>query len=171
MYRNSHDVKYIGELFMRYHHLISVICLKHLKNQDDAQDTTMDIFEVLTHDLKKHQVKQFKAWIMTVTKNLCYKRLRKSAHLTVDENMLKDEGAFMEMEAGASLNEIKETQLVRMEQYLEEIPADQSQCLKLFFLENKSYQEISDQTGMTLNEVKSHLQNGKRNLRIRMEKT
>jgi hypothetical protein len=37
-------------------------------------------------------------------------------------------------------------------------------------IEEKSYKEIVDLTGFSLNEVKSHIQNGKRNLKITLEK-
>jgi RNA polymerase sigma-70 factor (ECF subfamily) len=53
---------------------------------------------------------------------------------------------------------------------MQELNPEQSTCIQLFFLQKKSYQEIADQTQFNLLQVKSHIQNGKRNLRILMEK-
>lgn len=57
-----------------------------------------------------------------------------------------------------------------LEEALEELNAEQQQCVTLFYLEKKSYQEISDREGYSLMQVKSHIQNGKRNLKIALEK-
>ncbi|MCB0396414.1 MAG: sigma-70 family RNA polymerase sigma factor [Flavobacteriales bacterium] len=170
MYRNSHDLKYVGELYQRYTHIITIICLKYLKNQDDAQDAAMDLFEVLCRDLKKHQVKQFKSWLATVTKNLCIKKLRRSSHDDLKEGMAVAEETVVEISGVMDPNVIKEEQLSRLEKLIEEIPAEQATCIKLFYLEEKSYEDIAGITGYSMNEVKSYLQNGKRNLRIRMQK-
>ena len=53
---------------------------------------------------------------------------------------------------------------------LEELNPEQKQCLILFYLEKKSYQEISENTGFSLMQVKSYIQNGKRNLKILLDK-
>jgi RNA polymerase sigma-70 factor (ECF subfamily) len=57
-----------------------------------------------------------------------------------------------------------------MEDGLQELNKDQKQCVTLFYLEKRSYNEIADQTGFTLLQVKSYIQNGKRNLKILLER-
>jgi RNA polymerase sigma-70 factor (ECF subfamily) len=57
-----------------------------------------------------------------------------------------------------------------MEEALKELNQEQRQCVTLFYLERRSYQEIHEITGFTLLQVKSYIQNGKRNLRILIEK-
>jgi RNA polymerase sigma-70 factor (ECF subfamily) len=56
-----------------------------------------------------------------------------------------------------------------MEGCLGKLPDRQQQSVRLFFLEEKCYKEISESTGYSLNEVKSYIQNGKRNLKNCME--
>ncbi|HKZ68006.1 MAG TPA: sigma factor-like helix-turn-helix DNA-binding protein, partial [Chitinophagaceae bacterium] len=53
---------------------------------------------------------------------------------------------------------------------LKELNPEQQQCVTLFYLQKKSYQEISDATGFTMLQVKSYIQNGKRNLKLLIEK-
>jgi len=47
---------------------------------------------------------------------------------------------------------------------------EQKLCVILFYLEKRSYQEIATSTQFTQMQVKSHIQNGKRNLKLLMEK-
>lgn len=59
--------------------------------------------------------------------------------------------------------------LENMEQCLPKLKENQRLCVELFYLNDKSYQDIANQTGFTLNEVKSYIQNGKRNLKLLLE--
>ena len=63
----------------------------------------------------------------------------------------------------------KELNIVRLEKCIETLIAEQQQCVRLFYLEEKCYKVIAKQTGFDLNQVKSYIQNGKRNLKICME--
>jgi RNA polymerase sigma-70 factor (ECF subfamily) len=57
-----------------------------------------------------------------------------------------------------------------MNEALKELSPEQRQCVTLFYLQKKSYQEISDETRFTMMQVKSYIQNGKRNLKLTIEK-
>ena len=80
--------------------------------------------------------------------------------------------SFMETENGMHQNkaEEKEAQYTSLETAIEELYEDQRKCIELFYLKEKSYNDIVDITGYTMNEVKSFIQNGKRNLKIKLEK-
>ena len=68
-YRNSHDTVYVGELYTRYTHLVYGVCMKYLQNDNDAKDATMQIFEKLLKELKKHHITAFKQRLYMVVKN------------------------------------------------------------------------------------------------------
>jgi RNA polymerase sigma-70 factor (ECF subfamily) len=57
-----------------------------------------------------------------------------------------------------------------LEQSLIELSQEQRHCVTLFYLQKKSYQQISESTGFNYMQVKSFIQNGKRNLRALVEK-
>jgi RNA polymerase sigma-70 factor (ECF subfamily) len=57
-----------------------------------------------------------------------------------------------------------------LEKCIETLGDEQKQCVKLFYLQEKCYKEITESTGFDMNKVKSYIQNGKRNLKICMEK-
>jgi len=167
-YKQTCDNAFVGVLFQRYTPLILGVCLKYLKDEDEAQDASMQIFEKLLVDLKKHEVQQFKAWLHMVCKNYCLMQLRSGAtKLKHNREMQKDFTAAMEMnyEVHLTIENTKEIQLTHMEECVKGLNNEQRLCVELFYLQEKSYQEVSETTNLTMNNVKSHIQNGKRNLK------
>jgi RNA polymerase sigma-70 factor (ECF subfamily) len=90
MFKNSHDNLYMGELYIRYTDLVFGVCLKYLQNKDDAQDATMQIFEKLIADLKKHKIATFKPWLYMVVKNYCMMEFRKATSRNKNEKSYND---------------------------------------------------------------------------------
>lgn len=165
-YVSTNDNSYVGILFERYVHLILGVCMKYLKDEDQAKDAVMVIFENLLINLKKHKITYFKAWLYTVAKNHCFMILRNSKREVtyIDavhvENMPEDH-----QEAKIEI----EQKLTLLEEAIKELDIHQQKCIRLFYLEEKSYQQITDITGFDFKKVKSFIQNGKRNLKIYME--
>lgn len=168
-YRLSHNSDYVGELFQRYTHLVFGVCMNYLKNEDNAKDAVMEIFEKLLIDLKKHDVDNFKSWLYSVAKNHCLMKLRKGNTLTHrHEEYEKDTRTNMEFDENLHQNNSEEQEALDKSLYsgIEHLKKEQRICVELFYLQNKSYQEVSEITGYSMKEVKSYLQNGKRNLKI-----
>ena len=167
-YRNSHDTAYIGELYVRYTHLVYGVCLKYLHQDADAQDAVMQIFEKLIQDLKKHHIEVFKPWLYTVVKNHCMMHFRKEVGTTKKEVELKN-NVQLPVEINDADHLDREKEKAQMAEYLstgmDSLKEEQRRCIELFYLKDRSYQQIADETGYSLNEVKSHIQNGKRNLK------
>jgi RNA polymerase sigma-70 factor (ECF subfamily) len=171
-YRNSGNAEAIGVLFQRYTHLVYGVCLKYLGDQDDARDAVMEIFEGLLDSLSNHEVLNFKNWLHSVTRNHCLMKLRKSSRIIHEEisKLEKSEEKFVEKEVVLHPDdEMKEIYLQELESALGLLREEQRQCIELVYLKEKSYQEVSKITGFTVKEVKSHVQNGKRNLKIKLE--
>ena len=167
-YRNSYDPIYIGELYYRYTHLVFGVCMKYLKDEMAAEDATMQIFEKLISELKKHHITSFKPWLHTVVKNYCMMLFRKD---TV-EGKRKAEmkfviGTGMENPEENHLQDAqdKEFILLHLKDGMDALKEEQRECIELFYLKNIPYSEISTITGFSMNEVKSNIQNGKRNLK------
>lgn len=171
-YKQTDDSACVAVLFQRYTHLIFGVCVKYLKDEDDAQDACMQIFEKLLSDLRKHEVEHFKSWLYMVCKNYCLMQLRSGAtRLKNAKEMQKDLAVFVESERELhhSNENTKEIQLTHMEECMKGLNAEQKWCIELFFLQEKSYQEVTEMTNFTMNNVKSYIQNGKRNLKNCME--
>lgn len=164
-YRKTNNSKWVGELFNRYAHLVYGVCMKYLKKPVDAEDAAMKIFEKLLEDLKHHEVQNFQSWLHIVSKNHCLMDLRKRANgsPTVDF-----ETASYQLTESSNIEEVelKEEQLNDLEKAINQLNDEQKTCIELFYLKEKCYQEVSEITGYTIKQVKSYIQNGKRNLKI-----
>ena len=139
--------------------------MKYLKNEVESQDITMQIFEELHSKLLKHDINYFKSWLYMVTKNECFMFLRKSkSQNTTDFSESYDvEQTIEDVQA-------KEKSLELLENAIEDLKPEQKRCVKLFYLEEKSYQQISAELNLSLMQVKSAIQNGKRNIKLQLEK-
>jgi RNA polymerase sigma factor (sigma-70 family) len=170
-YKNSGEMNIIGELFRRYSHLVLGICFKYLQNTEEAKDAVMQIFEKLISDLKNNRIENFKSWLYVVSKNHCLMQIRKE----VSEKTLLQNFSQKVMEIWDELHlnheDDIEKRLALLMKAMKQLPHDQMICIELLFLQDKSYKEISEITGLNLNGIKSYVQNGKRNLKKVLEKT
>ena len=162
-YQRTRNTKYFGALFNRYSHLVYGVCLKYLKNIEDAEDAMMQIFEKGIKDLQKITIEHPRAWLYQVAKNHCLMIFRKKRI-----NFSENENLESYSENDDAINEkIKiESDLNAIEKGLNLLKEDQKIALILFYLEEKSYKEISEQTKWNIKKVKSEIQNGKRKLKI-----
>jgi len=168
LYRQSGDMKVLGELYQRYMELVYGVCLKYFKEPEQAQDAVMQIFEELVLKLKKHEVENFRGWLHQVAKNHCLMQLRTPKNLkTVELPPL-----LMQNEEDVHLNGVmeKEENFQKLEKCIASLSDEQSMMIKLFYLEGKCYNEIVEITGHNWNHVRSSIQNGRRNLKLCMEK-
>lgn len=165
-YREKGDPELVGELFNRYMHLVYGLCLKYLKNRDDSQDAVMNIYEIVAQKLLTAEVTYFKSWLYTVSKNHCLMELRKKKPETTTELFME---SAIDVHPNEETDEL-EHHLDALAYCVEQLKKEQKACVKLFFLEKNSYLQVQEQTGLQLKKVKSHIQNGKRNLKICLER-
>jgi RNA polymerase sigma factor (sigma-70 family) len=168
-YQNTHDKNVVGELFKRHSLMCFTVCHKYLKNEDAAKDAGMAVFEKLFTDLLKHTPQNFKSWLYSVCKNHCLMQLRKPVmEVLIEGQQEENEDFFVQFDAILHQQDAgndKEYKLQALESAMELLNDKQRVCVDLFYLQQKSYDEVSQQTGYTTNEVKSYIQNGKRNLK------
>ncbi len=162
-YRAKPDVEIVGEFYVRYGHLVMGTSMKYLKNREDAEDLTMGVFENLGEKLSSHDIQRFRPWLYRVTKNGCLMKLRKKNGLSTE---LRQE---LESEDDLEIVVEKEEQLNLLEEAIASLKEEQRKCIELFYLERKSYQEITELMAIDLKKVKSAIQNGKRNLKLKLE--
>jgi len=172
-YRESGNSFYVGELYKRYSMPVTAICYSYFKERQETEDTVMEVFEMVLADLKKYEIQNFKAWLITSVKHYCLKKKDKNHRKTEKErDFKKTEKHFMELseEISPSDKEADSEKAIRqLEQAISQLKGEQKICVELFYMQDKSYQEIAESTGYDINKVKSYIQNGKRNLKILME--
>jgi RNA polymerase sigma factor (sigma-70 family) len=166
-YKTTGDVAFLGVLFERYSHLALGVSLRYLHNRQDAEDAVIELYEHLTTALLKHEVGNFKNWLYSVVANHCRMSLRrrKSAPTTVEasEELLD---ALLASVPAPHEDDESDREIEALHTALVQLGEGQRRCIELFYLEGHSYAEVARRSGYTPNEVKSHIQNGKRSLRI-----
>jgi RNA polymerase sigma-70 factor (ECF subfamily) len=172
-FKSGGDLELLGELYSRYVHLVYGVCLKYLKDREEAKDGVMQIFEKLIIEIPKHNIENFHGWLHVVTKNYCLMQLRsgKSEKEKLSE-WINDPSVFME--TITDLHPLDEEEYSKsiereLEDCIERLKEEQRLCIRQFYFENRCYNEISGILGLDEKKVKSHLQNGKRNLKICLE--
>ncbi|WP_461791040.1 RNA polymerase sigma factor [Pedobacter sp.] len=167
-YQKSGNLEVLGELYNKYMHLVFGVCFNYFKDEEQSKDAVMQIFEELVTKLRIHQVQNFKSWLHVLTRNHCLMALRKSSKnptVTLDDNFVEnDELVHLD------IDNTKETQLTIMEKCMETLSEEQRKSVDLFYLQEKCYKEVAEITGYDMLKVKSYIQNGKRNLKICIEK-
>ncbi len=171
LYKETEQNTYVGELFNRYHHKVFGVALKYLRDPDLAEDALFEIFSHLYEQLLKYNISDFNHWLLTVTRNHCLRQI-KTDQLSVPYERTHENNfasTFMELDHELDLLYEKEKKLTALEAALDLLKPEQRICVQLFYLDDRSYQDISEVTGFDLNKVKSYIQNGKRNLQLIMQ--
>lgn len=160
------DRSVFAQLFKRHVHTVTGLCLYYLKDRQLSNDAVMDIFEGLLKNLHKYDIDNFKGWLLAYTRNHCLKLLTRA---------LKKEKDFfnknVDVESVERVNEedhTDESRYIKLEAALEGLKPHQRECISLFYLKGRSYEDITSITGYSFNEVKSYIQNGKKNLKKKL---
>ena len=170
LYRNSGKTDYFGRLYDRYIPLVYGLCLKYLHNEDDAQDAVMQLFEELIPKVLKHDIQTFRTWLYTVSRNHCMQILRekeRAPQVEFQHDFMESNDILYLLDGEDDNNE----RIHALQHCIEKLPEQQRVSIIHFFSDGLSYAEIVDATGFPLPKIKSYIQNGKRNLKICVEKT
>lgn len=157
----------LGILFTRYTAMVYGVCLKYLKDREASKDAVMQIFEKLVSTLHSHEITWFKSWLYATARNHCLMEIRAAKGKKFEEisTLVMESDDRMHHEDEQEMEE----NLVKLEKCIETLKDEQKRCVQLFYLEQKCYREITEVTGFDFNRVKSHIQNGKRNLKSCLE--
>ncbi|MGN7785483.1 RNA polymerase sigma factor [Niabella sp. 22666] len=167
-FKQTGDQQALAELYLRYSELLYGVCLKYLEDAEEAKDAVMNIYQELLVKVPRHEIQNFKSWVYVLTKNHCLMHLRsakKNITVSLEQHAVQSDD-FSHLDSVIE----KEEAFKRLEQCIKKLPGEQQQSIKLFYYENKCYNEIAETTSMDWNKVRSLIQNGRRNLKICMEK-
>ena len=167
-FKSKGDMNLLAELYQRYMDLAYAVAIKYLKDSEASKDAVMEVFEELIDKLKKHDVTNFRSWLYTLVKNHCLMKLRSGSRnksVILDENGMQLREDLHQEDADE-----KEWQLQQMSDCMGRLASEQKMTIELFYLQQKCYKEITEITGLDWNRVRSLIQNGRRNLKICMDK-
>ncbi|CAN5475420.1 sigma-70 family RNA polymerase sigma factor [soil metagenome] len=167
LYQTTHDLEWLSTLYLRYASMVYGVCLKYLKDRDESKDAVMQIHEKLIESLLQYSVLNFRSWLYVNARNHCLMQIRAKKGKQTEEisPFLMENGPEEHPDGEIELEE----NIKKLEKCIETLTREQQQCVRLFYLYEKCYKDIADETRFDLNQVKSYIQNGKRNLKICME--
>ncbi|HMT95115.1 MAG TPA: sigma-70 family RNA polymerase sigma factor [Ferruginibacter sp.] len=167
-FSQTRDNEHLGILLQRYTYLLLGVCMKYLKNEEEAKDAVQQVFLKVIHELPRYKVEYFKSWIYTIARNHCLMQLRNKGKQTspINEKIVAAEESLTSKEQLLQ----QDLQLNQLNRALEQLNEEQKLCVTLFYLKKQTYQQIAESSGFTLMQVKSFIQNGKRNLKLQLLK-
>ena len=168
-YKETGSLDALGKLYAPYMSLLYGVCYKYLQDAEQSQDAVMQIFDELINKLRVYEVDNFKSWVYVYARNFCLMQLRKNKQITkvdIEENLYESE----KMLNSDDEKKWGEQDFEKLESCIAGLNQEQELCIRMFYLEQKCYKDIADQTGYDIAKVKSYIQNGRRNLKICMEK-
>jgi len=170
-YKQSGNKELFADLFKKHVSVVYGTCLFYLQDKAEAEDATMQLFERLMLDINNREIDNFNGWLSFVVRNHCISLIRKNKSYQKNIKSYGDfeyeDPTYETEEKIQSVND--DVMLEQMKLSLPKLKEGQRVCLELFYLQNKSYQDIANETKYTLNEIKSYIQNGKRNLKLLLE--
>lgn len=168
-YKETGSLDALGKLYAPYMSLLYGVCYKYLQDAEQSQDAVMQIFDELINKLRVYEVDNFKNWVYVYARNFCLMQLRKNKQITkvdIEENLYESEKMLNDDDE----KKWGEQDFEKLESCIAGLNQEQELCIRMFYLEQKCYKDIADQTGYDIAKVKSYIQNGRRNLKICMEK-
>ena len=167
-YQGSGDLEVLSQLYGRYAELVYGVCLKYLQDEPAAEDAVMAIFEELVNKARKHDIQNFRSWLYVLAKNYCLMQLRKEKR---NPTINYEPGRMHSIDPRHHSMEASEDngREVHLRECLHQLSDAQKRCITLFYYQGHTYKEIAELLPERLGKVRSHIQNGRRNLRICME--
>ncbi len=168
-YKQTGNLDALGKLYSPYMSLLYGVCYKYLQDVEQSQDAVMQIFDELINKLRVYEVDNFKSWVYVYARNYCLMQLRKAKQITkvdIEDNLYESE----QMLSGEDERKWAEGDYEKLETCIAGLNQEQELCIRLFYLEQKCYKDVAEQTGFDIAKVKSYIQNGRRNLKICMER-
>jgi RNA polymerase sigma-70 factor (ECF subfamily) len=170
-FNSTGDLDLLGKLYSGYMPLVFGVCLKYLKDRDDSMDAVMQIFEKILEEIPEQRIENFRGWLYVVAKNYCLMQLR--SRKSKEERFIEwanDPAVFMENSSGLHpIDEDREEMEADLTDCIKRLKNEQGECIRLFYFENRCYNEIAAFLKIDEKKVKSHLQNAKRNLKLCLE--
>ena len=165
------NLEVLGGVYSAYMHLVYGVCMKYLKDRDESMDAVMQIFEKLISEVPRHNITNFKSWLHVVTKNYCLMQLRSGkSHNEKMRAWFNDPTIFMEtVSLPHPIDDGDRDMLAGLDDCIERLKNEQKECIRMFYYENRCYNEIAVDMNIDEKKVKSHLQNAKRNLKLCLE--
>ena len=173
LYRNGNEAAF-NLLVDRYHSKVFTTIFLIVKDQDVAEDLLQDVFVKVLHTLnsdKYNEEGKFQPWVMRIAHNLAIDHFRKAKrHPTI---LLEDgSNVFNSLSFAEDSSEeqrIKEETLAFVRNLIDELPEAQKEVVIMRHYLDMSFQEIAEQTGVSINTALGRMRYALNHIRKKMK--
>jgi RNA polymerase sigma-70 factor, ECF subfamily len=164
-YQLTGDPEYFAQVFARNRTLVFAACRRFFGNGSLAEDATQETFLRAYKNIHQFREGNVCGWLMRIAKNVCIDLWRKQRpELEAVEAGSIDPSGICNLDHLTAMTHA----MKRVQEEMKSLAPAQRRCLEMK-MEGFSYEETAERTGLSVGEVKSHLQNGRRMLWMRVE--
>ncbi len=164
-FRRTGEGRYFETLYLRTRRRVYSRCLAILKDGEGAEDQTHETFLRAYDQFSSLQGDNFSGWVYQIATNLSLNRLRDELNR---QQILKRSVTSPSVELeGTEERLIRRDELGKAGRVLATLNEEQRTVLTLKYVQGYSYSEIEQRTGYSYAQIRSYLQNARRNFQIR----
>jgi len=166
---NNHAFRF---LVSKYQRLVLHVVARIVQQNDEVEDICQEVFIKVFKTLKKFRGdSKLSTWIATIAYNTAISHIRKQKRR--GEVSYSEDPTLIIAEKDSGLNQKiveKEEAKKYLMQLVESLPVNYRTVITLFHLEEFSYKEIEEITGMPEGTIKSYLNRARKVLKGKIEK-
>ncbi|MCH3882667.1 MULTISPECIES: RNA polymerase sigma factor [Tenacibaculum] len=173
-YINGNELA-LETLIKRHKQRLYSFIYSKIQNRDITEDIFQDTFIKVIRTLKRgnyNEEGKFLPWVMRISHNLVIDHFRKSNRMPKFRNT--DEFDIFSVLSDGALNAekrmVKEQISADVRELIEELPEEQKEVLKMRIYNDMSFNEISENTGVSINTALGRMRYALINLRKIIEK-
>ncbi len=157
------DMQAFRWLITRNQHLVSRVVGRIVQDEDDMEEVCQDVFLKAYDKLSTFQGNsKFSTWLVSIAYNMSLNHIKRKRrpHVSIDEARGHGTGE-KGIEAAMEQEDLQQT----LEKAMQKLPEAQRYVITLFHLEEMSYEEVAEITGMPIGTVKNYLFRGRKQLK------
>lgn len=159
--------KEVEILFNQHYERLVLFAESYVGKQGFAEDIVQDIFVSFLSRMDAHKVENMKSYLFSCVRNSCIDHLR-SIQVTDSLNIQMIDAAYYT----GNIDILEQEELIQnVEAAIEQLPKQCQLVVKMYFYEDKSYKEIAESAGLSINTVKSYMKTSYRYLRDILQKS
>lgn len=157
--------KSFGLLFEAHGSLVLGYAKRLMKDQNMAEDISQEVWMKVVRASSTYQSQgHFKAWLLTLTRNLCFNKLKVEQRLLFTEDAEELSTAVDHESENLETQMLFESHITQIKEAIDELPENQRLAITLLVVEELSYESISDHLEISVSATKSLIHRARQNL-------
>jgi RNA polymerase sigma-70 factor (ECF subfamily) len=163
------DIQAFSAIVSNYRQMVFSIVLKMVKNREDAEDITQEVFIKVFKSLEQfNSASEFSTWLYRIAYNTTLSELRKKKMFftSIDDDLT----AINEIYTDENETEEMEIKLQHLDNALKKLPPDEIFLVTLHYMDGQSIENISQISNLSVANVKVKLHRIRKKLALELNK-